>query len=119
MVEEITIPVEELDSDLLTEHGQQTVTEAVELLEDYYTEIGKGILYNGTIPDPNNSEHRKDCYFDDEEESVLFDAWQMLRYCNVSDSIMKPFTTAIEADTIFTEEELENAYQNVVKGDME
>lgn len=105
-----TIDRSSIDSDRLTENMLETIDEAMALLREYDIPDEGSV----TLIGPEEPVTREDCYFDCEEEDVLYDAWQMLRYCGLSKDELKPLTLAIEADTIYEERSLDWYFENIV-----
>lgn len=59
---------------------------------------------------------RDECLFSSEEEDVLFDAYQMLRWAGVPKEKLWPMVMTIELFTIYDRNSLEGYYQEILEG---
>jgi hypothetical protein len=64
-----------------------------------------------TLDTSKNAERREECFFDMNEEDVLYDAWLVLREEGWSLAELQSLTTLIEAETIYEAADIETLYR--------
>ena len=60
-------------------------------------------------------ETREEAHFGPEEEDILFDAYMMLRGTGVPKEKLDPMATHIELMTVYSRDDLETYYRNVIE----
>lgn len=81
--------------------------------KNYWDDVPVDIQF----PDAPTERNHPLCIFDSEEEDVLFDAYQMLRWAGVPKKKLWPMVMTVELHTIYDRNSLEGYYQEVLEAE--
>jgi len=95
---------------MVAEQWEDLDDERMRILREAQTLVAK---FNDakTLDTSKNAERREECFFDMNEEDVLYDAWLVLREEGWSLAELQSLTTLIEAETIYEAADIETLYR--------